>query len=187
MDIVPFGLTFLAPCEFRKQYGPDPEHQQHICMKISEAYGHTHGVHAKMCAECMLHGTPDQSFIDKYIAKAKIEQLGLAHLGFYPNAVDIEHILTSLWPYVKHDPKSRAVIAMRLEQLVKLKRLTLEHAEQIVREHLKELQEDEHHAAAEISGVDNRPKFGVGHFRDAYTSGSKPAAAPPATEGQPQP
>lgn len=176
MDIVPFGLNYLRDCEHRTQYGPDPEHQHTICMKISEAYGHTYGVNPKMCAECMLHGKQDQTVIDKYVAAAKMEQLNLIHLGFYPNPEDIEHILASLWPYVKHNPKSRAVVAMRLEQFVTLKRLTLEHATKIVTEHLKELQDDEHIAQAQAGSGQTRPQLGTGagSYRDAYPGGSKP-------------
>lgn len=172
MDIVPFGLKYLAECEFRKIFEEDKEKKYPICMKISEAYGHTFGANPKLCAECMLTGTQNQSVIDRYIIKAKLDQLHLAHLGFYTNEEDIEQMLVSLWPYVKADAKIRASIATRLEQMVRLKRISLERAEKIVTNHLKELQSDEHIGTAKAGGgSDFKQHVGLGLF----TPPTKPA------------
>ena len=117
------------------------EHTTYVCMRITKQIGHTMGAEPMMCAECMLAGTVNEEYIHRRVSSFMRTMLDLVRLGFYQDEGDVEHLLKTAYPYAKASEGGREYMAQILEECVRLKRLTVEKAMELVEKHFVELKD----------------------------------------------
>lgn len=132
-------FTYLTDCPERRRIDVGSPTEKDGCGVIAKAVGFDYGCHVKMCAECRLNGSIDHAYLNTFILQMKTIQLRDARLGFYKNVVDIDTILISLWPLLKNNVAQKAWFADMIVELVRLNRITGEHAEQLISKEFQEL------------------------------------------------
>lgn len=122
-------LQYIKPCQKRIQI----QDKRHVCEIISDQIGHPIAVYPIMCAQCMMFGQPNMSFIEMQIKRNFMALLNNLPIGFY-NTNQVDEIIRKVYKIIENDNKNLKFLIKILEACVESGALPLSSAEIIVKD-----------------------------------------------------
>jgi hypothetical protein len=129
-------------CEYRIPIHEDGSNV-FLCKIMSEESGHTVGTTMQVCARCQSKtGKADRGYLNPKIKGLLRNRLADVYYGFYESE-DAKKMLILAYKHFKDEKQTRLQLRNVIEQVIKLRLLEYNEVEELIKEKMPELLDDE--------------------------------------------